>query len=43
MYNYIMSFLSNKTQDTQEYPPFCRDFRKGYKNGWIQAIADYKP
>lgn len=38
MYNYIMSFLSKK----QSYP-FNEDFRRGYKNAWINQLKNYKP
>ncbi len=36
MYNYIMSFFSKKY-------PFNKEFRKGYKNAWIDNIKDYTP
>ncbi len=39
MYNYIMSFFDNKSYSK----PFSKDFRRGYKNAWINNIADYKP
>ena len=38
VYNYIVSFLSKK------HPyPFNEEFRKGYKNAWIDNIKDYTP
>ena len=40
MYNYIVSFLSNKV--SYKYP-FNKEFRKGYVNSWINNIKDYKP
>ena len=45
MYNYIMSFLSKKCSTCSEsYPyPFGKDFRRGYKNAWINNLRDYKP
>ena len=45
MYNYIMSFLSKKYSSCSEsYPyPFGKNFRRGYKNAWINNIRDYKP
>ena len=38
MYNYILSFFSKK-HPTQ----FNKEFRKGYKNAWIDNIKDYTP
>jgi hypothetical protein len=38
VYNYIVSFLSKK----QPYS-FNEEFRKGYKNAWIDNIKDYTP
>ncbi len=38
MYNYILSFFSKK----KSYP-FNKEFRKGYKNAWIDNIKDYTP
>ena len=38
MYNYILSFFSKK----RPYP-FNNEFRKGYKNAWIDNIKDYTP
>ncbi len=44
MYNYIMSFFDNKSSQSHSYSnPFSKDFRRGYKNAWINNIADYKP
>jgi len=38
VYNYIVSFFIEK------YPyPFNEEFRKGYKNAWIDNIKDYTP
>lgn len=38
MYNYIASFFSKK----YSYP-FNKEFRRGYKNAWIDNIKDYTP
>ena len=38
MFNYIVSLLSNKP-----LYPFNKEFRKGYKNAWINDIKDYMP
>ena len=38
MYTYILYFFSKK----HEYP-FNKEFRKGYKNAWIDNIKDYTP
>ena len=38
MYNYILSFFSKKNPY-----PFNKEFRKGYKNVWINNIKNYKP
>ena len=38
MYNFILSFFSKK-QPSQ----FTKEFRKGYKNAWIDNIRDYTP
>lgn len=38
MYNYIFSFFSKK----HSYP-FNKEFRRGYKNAWINNIKDYTP
>ncbi len=38
MYNYILSFFSSKPPS-----PFNKEFRKGYKNAWIDNIKDYTP
>ncbi len=38
VYNYIVCFLSK----THTYP-FNEEFRKGYKNAWINNIKDYTP
>jgi hypothetical protein len=38
MYNYIVSFLSKKRSNQ-----FSKEFRKGYKNAWINNIKDYTP
>ena len=38
MYNCILSFFSKK------HPyPFNKEFRRGYKNAWIDNIKDYTP
>jgi hypothetical protein len=41
-YNYIISFLSKKYSRSKLYP-FSENFRKGYKNAWINNIKDYTP
>ncbi len=38
MYNYIVTLLSKK----HSYP-FNTEFRRGYKNTWIDKIKDYTP
>ena len=38
MYNYIISLLSTK----YSYP-LNKEFRRGYKNAWINNIKDYTP
>ena len=38
MYNYIVSFLSKKRSSQ-----FSTEFRRGYKNAWINNIKDYTP
>ena len=38
IYNYIVSLLSKKDSH-----PFNKEFRRGYKNGWIDNIKDYVP
>ena len=38
MYNYIISFLSKKHSNQ-----FNKEFRRGYKNAWINNIRDYTP
>ncbi len=38
MYNYILSFFSKN----RPYP-FNKEFRRGYKNAWINNIKDYTP
>ena len=38
IYNYIVSLLSKK----HSYP-FGKEFRRGYKNAWIDNIKDYTP
>ena len=40
MYNYILSFFQIKFQHPY---PFNKEFRKGYKNAWIDKIKEYKP
>ncbi len=42
MYNYIMLFLSRKNSHSQ-IQPFSKDFRRGYKNTWINNITNYIP
>ncbi len=38
MYNYILSFFLKK------HPyPFNKEFKKGYKNAWIDKIKYYTP
>jgi len=45
IYNYIVSFLSKKYTYpfNEEFNPFNEEFRKGYKNAWIDKIKDYTP
>jgi len=38
VYNHIVSLLSKK----HSYP-FNKEFRRGYKNAWIDNIKDYTP
>jgi len=38
MYNYIITFFSKKNSQ-----PFNKEFKKGYKNAWINSIKDYTP
>jgi hypothetical protein len=38
MYNYLLSFFSKK-----QPCPFNKEFRKGYKNAWIDSIKEYTP
>ena len=38
MYNYIISLLSKKPSQ-----PFGKEYRRGYKNAWIDNIKDYTP
>lgn len=38
MYNYIISFFSNKN-----LYPFSKEFRRQYKKSWINNIKDYSP
>ena len=38
MYNCLIPFLLKK----YSYP-FNEDFRKGYKNAWINKLRDYYP
>lgn len=38
MYNYIVSFFLKKSSY-----PFSKEFRRGYKNKWIDNIKDYSP
>ncbi len=40
MYNYILSFFSKPQPESY---PFNKEFRKGYKNTWINNIKDYTP
>jgi len=42
MYNYIVSFLSKKYSYSYLYP-YNKEFRRGYKNAWINNIKDYTP
>ncbi len=42
MYNFIASFFSKK-QQTPFNGPFNKEYRKGYKNAWIDNIRDYTP
>ena len=38
MFNYIVSLLSKKS-----LYPFNKEFRRGYKNAWINHIKEYNP
>jgi len=38
MYNYIVLLLSKKHSSV-----FGEEFRRGYKNAWIDKIKDYTP
>ena len=38
MYRCIVSFFSNKKSSQ-----FNKEFRRGYKNAWINNIKDYTP
>ena len=38
MYNYIVSFLTKK----REYP-YSKEYRREYRNAWINNIKDYSP
>jgi len=38
MYNYIVSFFSRKSPHQ-----FNKEYKKGYKNAWINNIKDYTP
>ena len=40
MYNYIISFLKSSIQ---RQGPFNGEFRRGYKNAWINKIKNYNP
>jgi len=37
MFNYIISFLQKRPSQ------FSTEYRRGYKNAWINNIKDYKP
>lgn len=39
MYNYIVSFL----QKRYSHPFNSKEFRRGYRNAWINNIKDYTP
>lgn len=41
MYNYILSFFQKTFQKNPTQ--FNKEFRKGYKNAWIDNIKDYTP
>ena len=43
MYNYIISFFSKNNSSPKHPSPFNKEFRKGYKNAWIDNIKDYTP
>ena len=45
MYNYIISFFSTKylIQSKRDSSHFNKEFRRGYKNAWIDNIKDYTP
>jgi len=38
MIKYILSFFQKKHSG-----PFNKEFRRGYKNAWIDNIKDYTP
>lgn len=38
MFNNIISFFQKKNAS-----PFGKEFRRGYKNTWINNIKDYRP
>lgn len=38
IYNYIVSLLSKKHSHS-----FNKEFKRGYKNAWIDNIKDYTP
>ena len=40
MYNYIVSFLKSSQSQRR---PFNAEFRRGYKNAWINNIKNYNP
>lgn len=42
MFNYIISLMSKRKHHKNTYP-FNEDFRKGYRNAWINNIKDYTP
>lgn len=48
MYNCIMSFFSDTFLSKTVLPkkhsyPFNEDFRRGYKNAWINSLKNCKP
>ncbi len=42
MFSFLMCFFDKK-HSYNNSQPFNKDFRKGYKNAWINNIKDYIP
>ena len=43
MYKYIVSFFNFKHSSIKPSSHFNSEFRRGYKNAWINNIKDYTP